>query len=107
MQSLIAALLVASVALSTGAAALAAPSIGAAPKGDAAAVASRVIKYNFPKCRKVGSAARTPDGSILANCDGVDYLVFTLRDPSDGKTHEVALNCKAAKEHLNISCYKR
>lgn len=49
--------------------------VGAAPKGDAATVASRIIKYNFPQCKKVTNASRRGDGSILATCDGTDYLV--------------------------------
>jgi hypothetical protein len=33
--------------------ALAGSAVGAAPKGDATAVATRIIKYNFPACRRV------------------------------------------------------
>lgn len=80
------------------------PPIGAAPKGDAKAVASRIIKYNFPECKVVASAVRVKDGSIRATCDQVDYLVFTMFNASEGKTLELAMNCKAAKQHLDISC---
>lgn len=82
----------------------AAPAVGAAPKGDPTNVASKIIKYNFPKCKRVSNATRAPDGSIRAKCDNTDYLVFTLFNPKEGKTLEVALNCTAAKALLNISC---
>jgi hypothetical protein len=52
--------------------------IGAAPRGDASAVAARVIKYNFPSCRHVSAAVRLSDGSIRAMCDGLQYRVFTV-----------------------------
>lgn len=84
--------------------ALSAPTVGAAPKGDPTAVASRIIKYNFPSCKRVVGAARGPDGSIRANCDGTSYLVFTVFDPKEGKLHEVAMNCTAAKKLLNVAC---
>ncbi|HEU5296700.1 MAG TPA: hypothetical protein VFU71_18100 [Burkholderiaceae bacterium] len=80
------------------------PTAGAAPKGDAKTVASRIIKYNFPACKRVTSAERMPHGQILANCDGVQYLVFTVFDPDEGKLHEIAMNCNAAKRLLNLSC---
>ena len=80
------------------------PAVGAAPKGDATAVASRIIKANFPECRRVTGASRAPDGAIRAKCDGIDYLVFTVFDPKEGKLLEVALNCTAAKRLLNVSC---
>jgi hypothetical protein len=81
------------------------PTTGAAPKGDATAVATRIIKYNFPECRRVTSATRSAsDGSIRATCDGKAYLVFTVFEPKAGKLHELAMNCTAAKQVLNISC---
>lgn len=80
------------------------PAAGAAPKGDATAVASRIIKYNFPSCKRVSNAIRVSDGSIRATCDGTDYLVFTLFDAKAGEILEVAMNCKAAKDLLNVSC---
>jgi hypothetical protein len=80
------------------------PAVGAAPKGDPTVVATKIIKYNFPHCKRVSSATRRPDGSIRAKCDGTDYLVFTVFNAKEGKTTEVALNCTAAKSLLNISC---
>lgn len=77
---------------------------GAAPKGDAKAVAARIIKYNFPQCKKVLSAKRNPDDSILATCDGIDYLVFTMYSAREGRMLELAMNCNAAKELLRITC---
>src|SRR5450755_2968796 len=84
--------------------AVAGPAVGAAPKGDAVAVAARIIKYNFPSCRKVTRARRAGDGSIRATCDGTDYLVFTVFNAKEGKTVEVALNCAASKQLLNVEC---
>lgn len=81
-----------------------AQAVGAAPKGDATSVATKIIKENFPACKKVSGAARAPDGSIRARCDGVSYSVFTVFDKKQGKLHEVALNCTAAKQLLNVSC---
>jgi hypothetical protein len=78
--------------------------VGAAPKGDPAVVASKIIKYNFPKCQHVSNAARRPDGSIRAVCDGIDYLVFTVFNAKEGKVIKVALNCTAAKSLLNVAC---
>lgn len=80
------------------------PPVGAAPKGDPAVVASRIIKFNFPNCRQVTGARRAADGSIRATCDGTQYLVFTVFIAQEGKTLEVALNCAAAKQHLNVTC---
>lgn len=77
--------------------------VGAAPKGDATAVSSRIIKYNFPNCKRVTGASRSPDGSIRAVCDGTKYLVFTVFNAREGKLIELALNCSAAKK-LDISC---
>lgn len=91
-------------ALSLLPAAKAATSIGAAPEGDATAVASRIIKYNFPTCNKVTRAMRNQDGSIKAICDGVSYLVFTMYSSKQGKMLELALDCAAAKKHLNFTC---
>jgi hypothetical protein len=79
-------------------------SVGAAPKGDATVVASRIIKYNFPSCKRVSNAVRLPDGSIQATCDGIVYRVFTVYSPKEGKMLELALNCEAAKRLLNVSC---
>jgi len=92
------------IALSSTSAALgAAPAVGAAPSGDATTVATRIIKYNFPACKKVSGAVRGPDGSIRASCDGTNYLVFTVFNPKEGKTIEVAMNCTAAKSLLLTS----
>ena len=82
-------------------------SIGTAPKGDAKKIATKIIKYNFPsKCHLVTSAIRLGDGSIRATCDGTDYRVFTVYTASEGKMTEVALNCTAEKQLLNIDCYR-
>ena len=78
--------------------------VGAAPAGDATQVASRIIKYNFPACKRVSGASRVQDGSITATCDGVLYRVFTMFDPKQGKTLELALNCAASKALLHVSC---
>jgi hypothetical protein len=78
--------------------------IGAAPKGEPVSVASRIIKENFPECRRVTKAVRAPDGGIHARCDATDYLVFSLFNAKEGKARDVALNCTAAKRLLNISC---
>jgi hypothetical protein len=80
------------------------PAIGAAPKGDPTTVASKIIKYNFPECKRVSNASRSPDGSIRAKCNGTDYLVFTMFNPKEGKVLELAMNCAAAKSLLNVSC---
>jgi len=78
--------------------------VGAAPKGDVTKIAARIIKYNFPTCKRISSATRKPDGSIRAKCDGTDYLVFTVFNAKEGKMLEVAMNCTAAKTLLNVSC---
>ena len=78
--------------------------VGAAPKGDATAVASRIIKYNFPTCKRVSGATRATDGAIRARCDGTEYLVFTVFNAKEGKTIELAMNCSASKSLLNVSC---
>ena len=63
-------------ALSIATVASAAPiAVGAAPKGDATKVAEKIIKDNFPACKKVWGATRKPDGSIKATCGGVEFLV--------------------------------
>ncbi|HGC5726832.1 TPA: hypothetical protein ACIZAI_001017 [Legionella pneumophila] len=80
------------------------PPVGAAPEGDATEVATRIIQYNFPDCKEVTRAIRAPDGSIHATCDNIDYLVFTIFDAKKGKIIEVAMNCSAAKQLLNVSC---
>lgn len=82
----------------------AAISIGAAPKGEARAVATRIIKENHPACKKVSGAKRRPDGSISAQCNGASFLVFTVFNPKEGRAMDLALNCSAAKKHLNIVC---
>jgi hypothetical protein len=79
-------------------------SVGAAPKGDAQAVATKIIKENHPACKKVSGATRHADGSIRAQCNGTGFLVFTVFNPKEGRTIELALNCTAAKKHLNIAC---
>jgi hypothetical protein len=79
-------------------------SVGSAPEGDAKAVAARIIKYNFPRCKHIATAVRLNDGSIRATCDGKDYRVFTMYSSEKGKMIEVALNCTAAKQH-GIDCY--
>jgi hypothetical protein len=78
------------------------PPVGAAPDGDATQVATRIIQYNFPDCKQVTTAVRVQDGSIHATCDDIDYLVFTIFNAKEGKTIEVAMNCSAAKQLLNI-----
>jgi hypothetical protein len=79
-------------------------SVGAAPKGDAQAVATKIIKENHPTCKKVSGATRRADGSIRAQCNGTNFLVFTAFHPKEGRTIELALNCTAAKKHLNVTC---
>ena len=92
-------------ALSTVSSAIAGSiAVGAAPKGDARTVASKIIKYNFPECKRVSGAVRAPDGSIRAKCDGTNYLVFTVFNAKQGRVLELAMNCSAAKTLLNVSC---
>jgi len=80
-------------------------SLGAAPKGDSKKVAERIIKLNFPrKCTHVALAKRLPDGTIQAVCRGVDYRVFTMFNPDEGRMVELALNCKEARK-IGVSCY--
>ena len=81
-------------------------SAGAAPPGDAKTVATRIIKYNFPECKRVTRATRSGDGTIRATCDATEYYVFTLYDPKAGKMHEVALNCVASKQLIGVACPK-
>jgi hypothetical protein len=81
-------------------------SIGAAPKGNAKKVAERIIKYNFPRCKHVTTAARASDGTIQAKCSGVDYRVFTLYNAEEGKMSELAMNCTASKQLLGVDCYE-
>jgi hypothetical protein len=78
--------------------------VGAAPKGDATVVASKIIKHNFPECKRVTGAVRASDGSIRAKCDGTSYLVFTVFNAKEGKVLELAMNCSAAKSLLGVSC---
>lgn len=82
----------------------AAPPVGAAPKGDAKKVATKIIKRSFPNCKRVTSALRVSDGSIIAKCDGIEYRVFTMYDAEEGKVLELALNCKEAKA-IGVACY--
>lgn len=92
-------------ALLTAVAAVAQTTVGAAPKGDPKAVASRIIKYNFPtSCKAVTKAVRHEDGSIQATCSGTEYRVGTLFDASEGKVIEMSINCRKAKELLNVDC---
>lgn len=86
------------------ASASAAIAVGAAPEGDSAAVASRIIKYNFPNCRRVTGPMRLADGSIRARCDNIDYMVFTVFNAKEGRLLELAMNCTAAKSLLKVSC---
>jgi hypothetical protein len=86
-----------------GAALAASFAVGAAPKGDAKVVASRIIKYNFPSCKRVAGAVRQADGSIRAACDGTEYLVFTVFKAQEGKLVEVALNCSFARQ-MGVNC---
>ena len=79
-------------------------SVGAAPKGDAKTVAARIIKYNFPQCKRVTAGIRLADGSIRATCDGTDYRVFTVYSAKQAEMLEVALNCSAAKRLFGIDC---
>jgi len=92
-----------SVGLAISLAASAQIAIGAAPQGENKAVASRIIKDNFPNCNRVSSASRRQDGSIAAICDGTQYLVFTMFSQREGKMLEVALNCAAAAK-INVKC---
>jgi hypothetical protein len=77
--------------------------VGAAPEGDATKVATKIIKYNFPECRRVTKARRLHDGAISAYCDGTEYRVFTVFNKQKGKLIDVSLNCDAARK-LNIQC---
>ena len=103
-STLVAGIATASLLLTAWPTSAAGPAVGATPKGDPTTVASRIIKYNFPECKRVSNASRSPDGSIRAKCDGTDYLVFTMFNPKEGKLLELALNCTAAKSLLNVSC---
>lgn len=78
--------------------------IGAAPKGDATAIATRIIKYNFPACKVVSGASRLSDGSIRATCDGIAYRVFTVFNAEEGQLIEVAMNCAAARKLIGQGC---
>jgi len=79
-------------------------SFGAAPKGYAAKVATKIIKENFDACTKVTSAKRLHDGTIMARCAGSDFRVFTAFKRDEGKTIEVALNCTVLKKRLDVDC---
>ena len=82
------------------------PSVGAAPEGDAAEVASRIIKEHRPTCQKISGALRRPDGTITATCDRDIYLVFTVHS-KEGEISEIAMNCTAAKRGpstLSVIC---
>lgn len=78
--------------------------VGGAPKGNPTLVAGKIIKQNFPTCKKVRDAERRLDGSIKATCDGVEFLVFTVFDTKRSRTIELAMNCSVAKQRLNIAC---
>jgi len=80
-------------------------SVGAAPKGDPNTVAARIIKYNFPQCKRVTTASRLTDGTIRAKCDGIDYRVFTMYVAKEGKMMELAIDCDASKRLLGVSCW--
>jgi hypothetical protein len=88
----------------TTAAAAASVTVGAAPSGNAASVASRIIKANYPSCRQVKAATRRPDGAIAATCNGSEFLVFTMFNPKENHAVELAMNCTAAKQLLDVSC---
>lgn len=78
---------------------------GAAPKGDPTAVATRIIKYNFPSsCKTVTQAVRLKDGSIHAVCSGTEYRVGTMFNAKEGKIVEFSINCRKMKELLDVSC---
>lgn len=97
------ALLTATLLTTTIVASAASISVGAAPSGNAAKVASKIIKKNFPACKLIHGAKRLQDGTIAASCDGSMFRVFTMFNPQEGRVVELALNCTAAKQ-LNISC---
>lgn len=94
----------ASLLLAPAAVGAAGISVGAAPKGEAQAVASKIIKENHPTCKKVSGATRRADGSISAKCNGTSFLVFAVFNPKEGRTIELALNCSAAKKHFDVTC---
>jgi hypothetical protein len=98
------AILVTSLFAITAAASAAPITVGAAPAGDAPAVASRIIKANHPSCTRIKAAKRRLDGAIAATCNGSDFLVFTMFSPKEGRAVELAMNCTAAKQLLNVSC---
>jgi hypothetical protein len=98
------ALLTAALLAVTATVSAASITVGAAPSGDASKVATRIIKENHPTCKRVQGAKRRPDGSIEASCGGSQFLVCTVFNPKEGRTIELAMNCTAAKQHLNISC---
>lgn len=91
-------------AMSAAVAAAPKVSFGAAPKGNAPEVASRIIRENFAACKKVTSAKRLSDGSILAKCNGSDFRVFTVLKRDEGRTVEIAMNCTVLKKRLDIDC---
>lgn len=80
------------------------PAIGAAPEGDAKKVAEKTIKKSYKSCKMMEAATRKPDGTIKAVCSGIDFIVFTTVNPNDGSTMALAMNCSAARTHLNIAC---
>ncbi len=88
-------------------------SVGAAPSGDAKKVAERIIRLNFGSaCKRVSTASRLGDGTIRAACNGNEYRVFTMYDPSKGETMELALNCTfadslAKSKGRKIDCFKQ
>ncbi len=69
------------------------PVFGAAPAGNAVAVAQRIIRANFDRsiCPRVTRAERLDGGSIRATCsNGETFRAFEI----DGRP--VALRCSAA-----------
>jgi hypothetical protein len=88
-------------------------SVGAAPSGDPKKVAEKIIKLNFGSaCNRVSTASRLSDGTIRATCNGNEYRVFTMYDPSKGEMMELALNCTfadslARSKGRKIDCFKQ
>jgi hypothetical protein len=74
---------------------------GAAPAGDPAAVALRIIHANFDRavCPRVTRAERLQDRSIRATCsNGETFRAFAI----DGRP--VALRCSAARQRGIEGC---
>ena len=93
MPIFILAIAIALAVLAVGAHAQPASTISAAPAGDPAVVALRVIRENFSSdvCPRMNRASRVPDGSIRGTCsNGETFRIFTLSDRA------VAMRCSAA-----------